>query len=317
MNEYTQKYGDTVYIKMFETYNRVFSEAWQKYIDDQENGRGDQQSLSEAIYNNVHNSIQSWYKTALSADDGSVTGEDILAEIDDLGKAMKLAEYAAIYCDDEIPDIVKIKLNSFGGDPRRNVLDCIMSKNWEDKSVGQRIGDQQEEDPDPVIVASFIRLLGEWEYQDAIAPLVQHFVQHKQPAEIIADAMREYLKLFEALPVNDIITAINESLKSVNDLNAACEYLLIALTDIGKNHPNEQIFSTLKECFRKMSSKAIAAICLGDYGDGRAIPTLRGWLEKNPQLNDRQILYEIASAIQRLGGDISDLKPRLVANRNG
>jgi hypothetical protein len=315
MDKYTQQYNDMLYIRLFEMYNQAFSKVWQGFISEHEKNDKEPAGFSEAEYNDVHNSIQEWYKTPISDDDQSITGSEILDKIVDFDEALKLAEYAAVYCDDEIPDIVKIKLNSFGQDPRARVMEHILAKNWEDVAGNAESPDQQRMDAEPVVVASLIRLLGEWEFAEGIEPLIAHFARQRQPAEIIAEAMRDYLRLFEEQPVEAIVATIKDSLTRANDLNAACEYLLITLTDIGKEHPDGQILSCLKECFRKMGNKAIAAICLGDYGDGRAIPVLRGWLDMNPQVDDRQILYEIVSAIQRLGGDISDLKPRLTASQ--
>ena len=57
-----------------------------------------------------------------------------------------------------------------------------------------------------------------------------------------------------------------------------------------------------------MEHKVIAAICLGDYGDGRAVPLLKSYLDRHIREIDRQFFYETISAIKRLGGDISDIQ---------
>lgn len=57
-----------------------------------------------------------------------------------------------------------------------------------------------------------------------------------------------------------------------------------------------------------MDHKVIASICLGDYGDGRAVPLLKSYLDRNVSTIDRQFFYETISAVKRLGGDISDIQ---------
>ena len=45
-----------------------------------------------------------------------------------------------------------------------------------------------------------------------------------------------------------------------------------------------------------------------DYGDGRAIPMLKGYVNRNKDTISRDLFYEIMSAVQNLGGDISDIE---------
>jgi hypothetical protein len=104
---------------------------------------------------------------------------------------------------------------------------------------------------------------------------------------------------------------LTTTLDAHSDLNTACEYLLIALTDIGKTCHSDEIYSCLKACFRKMSNKVIGAICIGDYGDSKGVQVLKGWLDRHSEENDRQLISETLSSIKRLGGDISDVQNRL------
>ena len=57
-----------------------------------------------------------------------------------------------------------------------------------------------------------------------------------------------------------------------------------------------------------MTNKIYAVICLMEYGDGRAIPMLKGYVNRNKHSIDRDLFYEIMSAVQNLGGDISDIE---------
>jgi len=56
-----------------------------------------------------------------------------------------------------------------------------------------------------------------------------------------------------------------------------------------------------------MSNKVLGAACLAAYGDGRAIPALRGYIEKNRNTIDSVTFFEIKGAIEKLGGNADDL----------
>ena len=57
-----------------------------------------------------------------------------------------------------------------------------------------------------------------------------------------------------------------------------------------------------------MPEKLIAVICLGDYGDGRAVPLLRAFFEQHATILDKALQAETLSSIKRLGGQIEDLR---------
>lgn len=85
-------------------------------------------------------------------------------------------------------------------------------------------------------------------------------------------------------------------------------HLVIALIGIDSAHKSDEVFKTLKESFRKTSDKALAARCLADYGDGRAVPILRSYLERNLHKLDENTVYEIQGAVLGLGGSTDGMK---------
>jgi len=74
----------------------------------------------------------------------------------------------------------------------------------------------------------------------------------------------------------------------------------------------DSIYRTIKSTFLKMENKIFGAICLGNFGDGRAIPVLRGYIEKNRNTIDFETFLEIKSSIYRLGGNIDDIDVHFV-----
>ena len=57
-----------------------------------------------------------------------------------------------------------------------------------------------------------------------------------------------------------------------------------------------------------MTNKIYAVICLADYGDDRAVPMFKNYINRNQKTIDRELFYEMMSAIRNLGGDISDIQ---------
>ena len=75
------------------------------------------------------------------------------------------------------------------------------------------------------------------------------------------------------------------------------------LTEIGKQHKTEEIYQTLRHAFRYMNNKIYAVICLADYGDDRAVAMFKNYINRNQKTIERDLFYEMMSAIQHLGGD--------------
>ena len=79
------------------------------------------------------------------------------------------------------------------------------------------------------------------------------------------------------------------------------------LTSIGKENRSDVIYDELRRAFRFMENKIYAVICLADYGDERAVKLFKNYINRNQETITRDLFYEMMSAIQKLGGDISDI----------
>ena len=90
-------------------------------------------------------------------------------------------------------------------------------------------------------------------------------------------------------------------------MEGPCEDLVVMLTNIGKEKKSEEIYNALRLAFRSMTNKIYAVICLADYGDDRAVPMLKNYINRHQTDITRELFYEMMSAIQNLGGDIEDI----------
>jgi len=293
--------------RLFEKYNNTFAAEYDRLLNENDTfGQVDIDNAEEALRNTVRHSIRNWHHELLDQAVDSLSGEDVLAEIKSLSHAIELARYAAAFCDDEFPEIVKSKLASFGQPLIDSLLNDVLAADYSKKT------DQLDEDNlDLPIAAEYLKLLADWHCESCMPAILNKFAEAGDPNEILADATRYFLSAFPGPAQKLLLDHINNELSLKADLDTAGEYLLISLTDISREQRSDAVFNCLRTAFRKMNRKAIAAICLGDYGDGRGVATLRGWLERNEKFNDRQTIAEILSAISRLGGETGDLRHRL------
>ena len=248
--------NNSMMISMFSKYNERFASAYDELLNDKDfmSSLGTAKN-EDAIKNAVYNSVQDWYEMPIYEEKPELTIYSFINSINTIRDAVDLAIHAAFLCDDDIPDLVKIKLSTFGyqltSELLKVILDCDFSSS---------------DDPnnrDMVVCAELFKLLSEWQAKEILEEVIQKFCGVDKPNEIIAEAVRGYLVAISEYAIPKLIMQINDDLVRNTDLSVADEYLLIALTDIGKEHRSNSIFATLRDAFRKMSNKAIGCHMFG------------------------------------------------------
>ena len=292
----------TMWAEFFDSYNQALG----TYFDAELNGIDDEEILDapgfdDAIRNSVLNSMQTWYSRPMEKA-GGVTPEQLIDKISTLDEAMEVFLLAATHCDEELPDLLRVKIGSYGVNAVDRLLPMVFSAPWES------IEETSDERPDEMLAsAAALRLLGEWGATDTLELVLSRYIASENPDEMISEAFVTYCTGIGESAIPHLSGALLQDAASGGSLSGPYEYAVIALTEVGRTHPSDNVFLCLRECFRKMDRKVIGAICLGDYGDGRAIPALKGFLDRHIDQADRQLFYEILSSIKRLGGDITDI----------
>ena len=136
------------------------------------------------------------------------------------------------------------------------------------------------------------------EYKEKLIELLLEYSNEEMISEAICAAIIEYGDEI----LKDLIKSFNEA-----EHELIKEYLLICIAEISKEHPSDEVFFLLKNAFRVFENIKVAAEVLGDYGDGRAIPMLRGYIIKNNNKIDKDTFNLIRAVIKKLGGEIDDL----------
>jgi hypothetical protein len=219
-----------------------------------------------------------------------------------LEDALEAFRVAAQLVDGELPEHLMLRVGAFGEESSSRIMEMALEHDWTNMD-----GEEMAAFRDKVAVdLAALRVLGQWKHVPAIGPVLDRFCALDDPDEYVADGVKAFAVSFAGQIVPDLEARLLTPNRE--NLSGPYEYLVVFLTEIGRNEPSESIFQSLKNAFRHMEHKVIASICLGDYGDGRAIPLLKSYLDRHIREIDRQFFYETLSAIRRLGGDISDIQ---------
>ena len=139
-----------------------------------------------------------------------------------------------------------------------------------------------------------------------IKAVIDRYMSYGQTREFVAESIASYVEAFPEVSEPFLIDLIESNTES--GLEGPCEDMVIMLTNIGREHRTEEIYQTLRHAFRYMTNKIYAVICLADYGDDRAVQMFKNYINRNQKTIERDLFYEMMSAIQHLGGDISDIQ---------
>lgn len=249
--------------------------------------------------NQIANAMQNWFERQ---------GVDLASQADTPDLALELAVHAAAICSQGLPDAVRLVLAGHLPVVAGRIADWLTGIDW-----------RQTDDTDDrgqLVVAILLEWLGESAAQPAVTErLLDQFSAAGMPAERIADGMRGYLYTNGEAVLEPLISRLQEALERTDGLDASGEYLLIFLTEISRELRQDKVYRLLRRAFLEMRNQTIGAICLGDYGDGRAVAFLRGWYLRQHDL-PRDLAMEVLSSINRLGGQIDDLPRQMTGSQD-
>ena len=246
-------------------------------------------------------------------------------EEDELLDGMSMRDYFAGLSVEELLDIQEYCAVNLDGKQPKSLTEALIEKaeindevyeqlrTYAAKTIGGAAWTEDElKDEDKIFEIEFtkvkacLELLIELRDGSMVAAILDRFLSYPETRDFVADSIAGYVEAFPEVSVPFIIGKIEDNTDS--GLTGPFEDLVIILSRIGKVTPSEDIYLTLKHAFRYMTNKIYAVICLMEYGDGRAIPMLKGYVNRNKDSIDRDLFYEIMSAVQNLGGDISDIE---------
>lgn len=306
-NKYPEEGGkmdkDSIWSEFFRLYNEALAEEYANVMEKlPDNYKFNNPPAFSRIKEKAFENMEDWNYIRYDSL-GNKTPDDLIKEISTPEEAALVTRSAFEKCDDDIPALLKKKLNSFGDDAFENLQDHILGISWESP-------ESSEEEPSNMLIVSagVLKLMGEKKYSKGIEKILDKYCNTSLPAEYISDAVKEYLAKLEEDSIKPLTKRLIFICNTKASFDSSSENLLVSLTLASENARSDEVFKCLKNCFNKMDKKIIGAICIGDYGDSRGISFLKGYIEKEGKDIKKPIFYESLSAIKRLGGDISDIK---------
>ena len=234
---------------------------------------------------------------------GGKSLRDIFEEMS-FDELCETVEYCALNLDRGVP-VSLIESLATSGDKDRIREYCariIGDASWTEEELG---------DSDAIFEMEFqkvraaLDVLIKMEEPCFVKAVLDRFMSYPQVRDFVAESISEYIEAFPEVSVPFIIDELE--LHTEDGMTGPCEDLVIMLTSIGKENRSDVIYDELRRAFRFMENKIYAVICLADYGDERAVKLFKNYINRNQETITRDLFYEMMSAIQKLGGDISDI----------
>ncbi|HEY8422225.1 MAG TPA: hypothetical protein VIL05_10865 [Thermoclostridium sp.] len=223
--------------------------------------------------------MREWADTPVEELDGA-TPSDLINNMGEFEDVFDLFLYMAENADDEVPQVLIERLKSFKGEAISALADIASSR-------------MESQNTDVVFIAA-VSALGNFKDTDAVQSLIDMAYKAGNSPEL--DHIEEALKNAGACTIEPILEALEG--RKIGNVE---KMLLYVLASVGANHKDDRIYQKLRLAFRTLEDKMPAVICFNVYGDGRAIPMLRGYLERNSKM-EKALFYEIVGTIRNLGG---------------
>jgi len=285
--------------QLFEDYNKLIQDTFNELISglDEEN----MYKLNESLVSqSVREKEAIWQKEAKAFLDG-LTPEEFIVGIKDEAELLKLFEEAATSCDRDIPVILTKALVNAG--------ELVIKRLQE---IASDV-DFRRDAENVAVAAAAISVLGNAKKAEVLQSLITLLMECSEDDALIMESISDAI-LQSGSEAVDIVC---ETVKKQEDIDFRVEYLVMILPQLSKNIKTDEVYKILKNSFQRMDNKILGASALAEYGDGRAVPALRGFLEKQARNLNRETFFEIKKAIEQLGGNIEGLVlPNFTQNSN-
>ena len=139
-------------------------------------------------------------------------------------------------------------------------------------------------------------------FMNALIHIIYQLDDQKSDEDTITRVMNAIREIGESA-LEPLINLVENSYKK----GRLYGYLILTVAKIASKNRSERIYRLLKDYFRKSETKIIEASALSIYGDGRAIPAIRGYVERNLEDLSYWEYSQLRNAVLLLGGDMSDL----------
>jgi len=136
---------------------------------------------------------------------------------------------------------------------------------------------------------------------DPLFNLVSQMENPKTDANTLTSVMNAIQAIGEPA-VEKIVSTIDDSDKK----GQIYRFLLVCLARIGAKNRSDNYYNLLKKYFKESEYKFIEANALGVYGDRKALPAIRGYIEKNAHKISKWEYTQLRQILLQFGGIVKD-----------
>lgn len=284
------------YNKLFEEINTLVSEQFQKHKKQiqqitSSSSNDIQVDKLSILWNDITNEISELTNDWSSRPNSileNISPIDHFESVDDFQEVLSAYLLCAKILSTDIPEFIIRKLCYF-----ENGLNTLISLATNKDMISST-------DEDLNICLSSITSLATFESSKIAKALVEFMQTLDNKYENVLDTLVQSLVLMRNHSIDLLVDVLNTR-TSFNDCH---EHMLSALSKIGAFEKSDKIYKCLKSSFLKIENKSFGALILSDYGDGRAIPALRGYAEKNKDTIEKNVHFDIKYAVEQLGGTL-------------
>lgn len=263
--------AEPVFVELFESYNRAIQKKCEEFLSTVKSFSDFDILIDDARLN--------WEKTLFQG----MLPIEYFKKLNSEADFCEVFEEAAAVCDEFIPDsLVRVLLKP------KNI-----------KFIEKYAFSEYPVDIKNAAV-KITGLSGDASYSEKLIELLYTTGEFE---DLIKETARQALADIGA----EAIPYLEKKLSEKDILSDDDFHIVIALIKIDSARKTDSVFKILKESFRKTSDKALAARCLSDYGDGRAVPMIRSYLAKNIADLDENTIFELQGAVLNLGGSTEGL----------
>ncbi len=271
-----------------ESYNRAVEAGFNSYLEQNATAENCEIKVDEEKL--IAEIEDKWLNKEL-AEIGNITPGDYINSLSTLDELIEFFINIASVSDIGVPDILMERLEKYGKSAADKLFDFVK------KTLGSSDKKGYLAVPQAVYAVGCLRYD---EYKLKLIELLIDICNDEMIAEAVCAAIVEYNQDI----IDDLIKTFHAS-----EQNEVREHVLSCVAEIAREYKSDEIFNFLKNAFRVLSNIKLTLEILGDYGDGRAIPLLRGYIVKNINEMDKNTFNHIRAIIKKLGGEINDLEP--------
>lgn len=275
--------------ELFEDYNKLveqtFNELYTSFSED------DLYKLDDNLLSDALKPKETVWQNEKKGYLDGISPKEYIASVSKTDDLIDLFTQAALGCDRDIPNALTEALIAAGSKVYDILLDIAFNK------------ENRNHEENVVIPAAAIFVLGKTNSMEVLEKLIVLLKDCTEEDALIMESITNAIKHYGVKALEFVSKVIQKE----DNIDFRTEYLIMILPELSKDSRSDEIYRLLKNSFLIMDNKILGASALAEYGDGRAIPAMRGFLEKNASKLDRETFYEIKKSIEILGGNIEGI----------